>query len=358
MNSNTRSQLCHVRAQWQALLPTLLLGLWSSPGFAIAADAPITFAIEEQALATALQQFAQQSDRQILFSTEVVRAKRTLGIKGELEPEAALRVLLQGTGLTFRVTPDQTILVDESGETARVPLSLGSLRLAQAETSATAERAGAEGRPSVEEVIVTAQKREERLRDVAAPVTVVNAQSLVDSNQLRIQDYYTRVPGLNVTSLFPFHQLISIRGITTGNYTNQRVAVLVDDVPFGPSTYLGGGLVYPDFDPGDLNRVEVLRGPQGTLYGASSLGGLIKYVTVDPSMDRFGGKVRAGLTHVADGDDLGYDVRGSANIPLSDTLALLASGFTREDPGYIDNPVLGAEDINKAETVGGRLAAM
>ena len=91
------------------------------------------FDIEQQSLSTALNEFARQSDRQILFSTAVANAKRTHGIRGDLEPEDALRQLLKGTGLTFRVTSDNTILVESShpGDTANVPTPQSSVRLAQ-----------------------------------------------------------------------------------------------------------------------------------------------------------------------------------------------------------------------------------
>jgi outer membrane receptor protein involved in Fe transport len=114
----------------------------------------------------------------------------------------------------------------------------------------------------------------------------------------------------------------------------------------------------PEFDPSTLQHIEVLRGPQGTLYGASSLGGLIKYVTVDPSTEGVRGSLTAGGSSVHNGAQLGYDVSGSINAPLSDTIAVLASGFTRQDPGYIDNPVLGIRGINESHTSGGRLSAL
>src|ERR1700730_15197926 len=93
--------------------------------------------------------------------------------------------------------------------------------------------------------------------------------------------------------------------------------------------------VLPDIDPGDLNHIEVLRGPQGTLYGADSMGGLIKYVTVDPSTDGVSGRIEAGTSDVYNGAKPGFNMRGSVNLPLSDTLAARASVFNRQDPGYI-----------------------
>jgi len=101
----------------------------------------------------------------------------------------------------------------------------------------------------------------------------------------------------------------------------------------------------------------VLKGPQGTLYGANSLGGLLRYVTVDPSTQAYSGRVEVTGVDVPDGS-AGYTVRGSANIPLSDRVALRISGFARRDPGYANDVLSGQNDVNWANVYGGRLAAM
>jgi iron complex outermembrane recepter protein len=133
---------------------------------------------------------------------------------------------------------------------------------------------------------------------------------------------------------------------------------MVDGIPFGGSYNETGGGNPPDFDPGDLERIEVLRGPQGTLYGASNMGGLVNYITVDPSTERFSGRVQAGYSSVYNGAEPGFNVRASVNIPISDKLAIRASGFERQDPGYIDNPILGLKGVNRAQADGARLAAL
>lgn len=191
----------------------------------------------------------------------------------------------------------------------------------------------------LEEIVVTAQKREQRLLDVPLPVTAIDADSLTQMGENRLQDYFASVPGLSV---FPGSQgssNLAIRGLTTaGDNSNPTVAVTVDDVPVNPSSGLTLNSSYiPDLDPSLLSQIEVLRGPQGTLYGANSLGGLIRFVTADPSFDRFGGRIAMTGDDVVNGDGLGYDVRGAANLPVTDTLAFRVSGFTRIDPGYIDN---------------------
>ncbi|MEO7208167.1 MAG: TonB-dependent receptor [Steroidobacteraceae bacterium] len=204
---------------------------------------------------------------------------------------------------------------------------------------------------------MTAQKREERLLDVPVPVTSISASTLADSNQLRLQDFYESVPGLVVSPGVQSQQQLSIRGIAPG-IGNPTVGLTVDDVPYGASATEEGGLSVPDIDPSDLDHIEVLRGPQGTLYGASSMGGLIKFVTVDPSTESLFGQLQVGTSSVQNGAALGYSARGSVNIPISGDFAVRASGFARQDPGYIDNPVLAIDGINKANVYGTHVSAL
>jgi iron complex outermembrane receptor protein len=209
----------------------------------------------------------------------------------------------------------------------------------------------------LEEIVVTAQKREERMQDVPSPITAIGGQTLVDRDQLRVQDYYASVPGLNLTNNGEGQSAISIRGLTTGAGANPTVAIVVDDAPFGSTRSLAGSFA-PDIDPGDLARVEVLRGPQGTLYGASSLGGLIKFVTVDPSPDALSGRVQADADNISHGNGVGYGVRGAINVPLSNTLAVRLSGFERRTSGYVDDSALHMNDVNPGRVDGGRLSAL
>lgn len=176
-------------------------------------------------------------------------------------------------------------------------------------------------------------------------------------NQLSIKDYFASVPGLSFTDGGTGSQRVSIRGLSTGGAVeNPSVSYVIDDVPFGSASGLGFSNVYlPDIDPFDLERVEVLRGPQGTLYGAASIGGLVKFVTKRPDMDEFSGRVEAGVNAVEEGD-IGYGFRASVNAPITETLAVRASGFYREEAGFVDNVATGEDDINSAEAFGGRLS--
>jgi iron complex outermembrane receptor protein len=213
--------------------------------------------------------------------------------------------------------------------------------------------------PRLEEVVVTAQKREERIQDVPVPVSAISPDSLLDQNQLRVQDFFSSVPGLDLQNINN-RSFLAIRGITTGAIAgNPVVAYTIDDVPYGASAAVFGIFgATPNIDPSELSRIEVLRGPQGTLYGASSIGGLVKYVTLDPSTDRLSGHVQAGTDTVYNGAELGYNFRAAVNVPVSDTLAFRLSAFTREDAGYIDNVVTGHNGANEDEVDGGHFAAL
>jgi outer membrane receptor protein involved in Fe transport len=359
-------------ATWAAVL-LAQVSLCSIGQAAEVSNQKIAFDIPSQDLQSALNEFALQSKKDVLFSPNVAITKRSGKLVGNFDARTALEILLSGTGLEFRSADENTILIG-IGSTATTAsqaeaMSEELLRVAQnsekdasnapSESAGTAESLAASKDARLEEIVVTAQKRAERLQDVPVPVTAISAGKLVDSNQLRLQDYFTRIPGLSVTPATGQYQgspVLAIRGITTGA-SNPTVAIVVDDVPYGSSTTLGGGIVAPDLDPSDLAQVEVLRGPQGTLYGVSSLGGLLKYVTVDPSTDKLYGRVQGGLSSVYNGDEMGYTVRGAVNVPLSDTWAVRASGFTRRDPGYIDNIQAGQEGVNQTNADGGRLSA-
>ena len=208
---------------------------------------------------------------------------------------------------------------------------------------------------NTETVVVTADKREENIQEVPMAVTAVSGDTLLASNQTRIQDFFSTIPGLDWSPTGSQEvNTLAIRGISTGSGTNATAGVTVDGVGYG-STF---GNVIPELDPSELERVEVLRGPQGTLYGASSMGGLINYVTKNPSFTGFSATVTAGIESVSNGSEPGLSLRGAANIPLTDDLAVRFSAFTRQDAGYVDDALRGINGINQAQANGGHLAAL
>jgi iron complex outermembrane recepter protein len=226
--------------------------------------------------------------------------------------------------------------------------------------SASAETADT-STPDLGEVVVTAQRRSESLLSVAAPVTSLSSADLARQGDVRLTDYAATVPGLNLISSQPGQSVVIIRGINTGfgAAIPATTATYIDDVPYGSSTASAyGSIATLDLDPATLQRVEVLRGPQGTLYGASAMGGLIKYVTARPSLTTYGARMQLDGSSI-DGGGQGYGVRAMFDGPLvNDLLGITISGFKRVDPGYIDDPHRNRKNVNSSHVDGGRLALL
>lgn len=328
-----------------------VLGAAQSATAAAQITAMREYSIQRQDLGRALQRFALESGVDVAFDPAIVRGRTSQGVRGRLNAETALRMLLHGSGLGLRRTASGGFTV------ARLLARTGGAKgPAFMQNPAPAASARVESPiiddRTAEEIVVTAQKREQRLIDVPLPVTAVSASELIDSNASRLQDYYRRIPGLSLATSGNGNQaVVAIRGITTGGtFVNPTVGFVIDDVPFGPSV---ASPAVPDIDPSNLSQIEVLRGPQGSLYGASSMGGLIKFVTLAPSTSAVSGSMNAGISAVDHSKDIGYSVRGNVNIPLGETLAIRTSGFYRLDPGYVDNVRTGKDDINKIRAKGG-----
>lgn len=341
--------------------------------------------IPPEPLGVALQALARHRNFQIAYVSEQVDHRRTQGAVGNLTVDEALARLLRGTGLTFDRMPDNGIrIVPVSADAGPAPH--GAAHQVPVTENGTAEQRKAQrsfsqpfrlGQPTrgdspttpavasrqsepLQEVVVTAQRRTQLVQDVPIAMSVVSTSALTQNNQPNISDYFSSIPGLNfANSTGDPTQTITIRGITTGANNNPTVGIMIDDFPFGASVIgATSGSLVPSIDPSDLQRIEVLRGPQGTLYGASSMGGLIKFVTVDPTFTSVSGEVSAGTDSVSNASQLGYTTHAAINIPLSGTLAARASGFYRREPGYIDNTFLGTKDVNDDHAYGGLLTAL
>jgi iron complex outermembrane receptor protein len=209
-----------------------------------------------------------------------------------------------------------------------------------------ASESGAASESTSGDIIVTATRRAERQRDVALGISVLGTEQL-EKQQLRsFADYVPLVPGLSLQATSPTVNRVTIRGLNAGG-AGASVGIYVDDSPVGSSNGLAGGAVYTaNSDTWDLQRVEVLRGPQGTLYGANTEGGLIKFVSNAPDLSKYSGVAQVGGEAV-DGGNVRGSARGVANFMLrQDVAAFRISGFYDGLPGFIDNAQLGVRDIN------------
>jgi len=208
--------------------------------------------------------------------------------------------------------------------------------------------------PVVQELVVTAEKREENLRDVPQSVTAISGDTLDVQRAVSFQDYVNRVPGMALIASQPGSNRLVLRGINAGG-VSATIGTYVDETPYGSVTGLANGAIHaPDFDTFDMKRIEILRGPQGTLYGASSLGGLLKFVTNPPDPSAFSGHVE-GEVDSTKSAPTGGAVKGVVNLPLGDRAALRVGGYYDNQPGFIDDPLRHASNVNGATYSGVRI---
>jgi len=344
------------------------------------ADSPRPVNVPAGDLTVALEILEKQSGVEIVYRPELLKGLRTGGVKGTLSSEEAVTQLLQGTKLTIHTDKTGVLLITEArvivptttpslpgaveGSGAHPTTEAGKnashdFRVAAVEqTSAGAEVADDAKRQPVQlqEVIVTAQKRAERLVDTPQSVAVLSPDDLQSKGVTQLRDWAGSVPGLSFITQGAGRSQLALRGVTTGRDVGPTVGIYVDEVPYGSSSLFGNGNLFTvDVGLFDLDRIEVLRGPQGTLYGASTMGGLVKYVTKAPNTTEFGTDMRTGLSSTEDGG-VNYDVSAAVNMPLvAGKVALRLSGFDAHDGGYIDNITLGQDNVNRSDTRGGRI---
>src|ERR1700683_2865984 len=202
-------------------------------------------------------------------------------------------------------------------------------------------------------IVVTAEKREEKIKDVPMSITALGGGALDKLQARDFADFAAMVPGLSLMSTGPGITRLTLRGENAGG-VGSTVAVYIDESPFGSSNALANGAFNTgDLDTWDMQRIEVLRGPQGTLYGANSEGGLLKFVTNAPVLGSLSGAAEVTGESVDHGGN-GGDVHAMLNLPLGDKMAFRISGFAQDVPGYVNDPLSGERDVNDGHEEGGR----
>lgn len=226
--------------------------------------------------------------------------------------------------------------------------SMGSASAQQA-TSTTPQASG-----DVETVLVTASRRSESVQNVGGGLTALTSADLSQMHATSFTDFASTVPSLSYASGGATTDLIAIRGVTSG--TEQKgsaVGIYMDDVPLGSSVQFGIGADAFNLNLFDMDRVEVLDGPQGTLYGADSLGGAIKYVSAKPELGDFNARAEVEGSSTEHGS-LNDGLRLMANVPLGDDAALRVDGIQQFDSGYTQDPIYGRKNVGAGRTFGGR----
>jgi iron complex outermembrane recepter protein len=217
----------------------------------------------------------------------------------------------------------------------RVASTVAAILAASAAQAQTAAPSG-----GLEEVIVTAQRRTENLQDVPLSITAMTGETLSQLNVTTVEEFIKFLPSVTTATLGPGQSNIYMRGLSTGTLGTQgsgtngpwpNVAVYLDD----QSTQVPGRNL--DVYAADFERIEVLTGPQGTLFGAGAQAGVLRYITNKPRLNEFEANVKAGLATTGHGAE-SYNVEGVLNIPLADDkLALRLVAYHDDRGGYIDN---------------------
>lgn len=211
-----------------------------------------------------------------------------------------------------------------------------------------------------DEIVVTAQKREERLQDVPISISVIGGEQIQQSGASQLADYAAYVPGFQVDNAgSPGRSTLSLRGVAPIG-PSATVGIYLDDAPIGSSGIYNRSQTFSlDLLPYDIEQIEVLRGPQGTLYGASSIGGLLKYVTVQPDLTKFSARAGGEAFTIAHGSEAGWAANALFNVPIvADKLAISGSYSRRNSPGFVDNVLTGEKDVNSAVQQGARVAVL
>jgi iron complex outermembrane recepter protein len=291
-------------------------------------------------LRNAVAALAAQTGASVGASSEAIWQMRVAPLKGRMTAEEALRRLLRGSRGRLSVVGENIFHI---GPTLAQP----------------ARRAPAVSPPALVDdsgeppIVVTASKRDTRLRDFAGAVTMLEGSDLSFGGEQGMESVLARVASLSSTHLGAGRNKLFIRGIADSSFTGPTQATV--------GQYLGDmRLTYnapdPDLRMYDIRSVEVLEGPQGTLYGAGSLGGIIRIVRNSPELGTTAAALSAGLSATQHGDPSG-DIGGMVNLPVwGDRVALRAVGYAIREGGYIDDILRRKQDINRNRIAGGRLS--
>lgn len=209
----------------------------------------------------------------------------------------------------------------------------------------------------IEEVVVTATHRETNLMDTPQSISAVTDEVVENLGAQSIADIFNSVPGLNMASDAEGENRYAVRGVTsqTGHVgyfvTGATIGVYLDGTPvtssIGPDNQLSGNTF-------DIDRVEVLKGPQGTLFGEGSQGGTIRFLYKQPDTTALDAAVRANYSTMGESDDNSHTVDAMVNVPFGEGWAVRLAGWTSERAGFVDNTTPSEPDFNTGETTGGR----
>lgn len=303
------------------------------------------FDISAQAADRALIEFAAQTDQTLLFSYQDTRDITTKNVHGTLPAKEALRIMLEGTGLAFSITGTGDLRVTRRNQSkveatmnkktlaSQIATALSALILGNS-TSAQQDQGSPAGRV-LEEVIVTATRRATSAQDIPLSISAFSEDFLAAQGVEGFEGVARQSPGVIMTGGSGFGRFV-VRGIQTSstsssNGEQRQVAVYYDDLPVTSFS-----VVTPNLRLFDIERVEVLRGPQGTSFGSGSLSGAVRVITNKADTTGFDSAFRADIGSIDKGG-MRQRYSGMLNMPVADNLAVRLVAYHRDEEGHIDN---------------------
>jgi iron complex outermembrane recepter protein len=328
----------------KALQYALALTLITIATLAHAQDSiPVRIHIASASLADAINQWAQQTGYRVVWSEDAGTNALVPEIDGTFPPRQALERLLRNTHLQVEFPDAHTAVISRSAPRAAAGPAT-PLRLADS-TSAVRVADASFDSAAPAEVIVTAQKREERAIDVPISLVALGGDELQQRQLTTFNDLASFIPGLAVWDEGN-QRRIMLRGVSNEFGTASAVGLYVDEADV--TSQLSS---QPEINTYDLERVEVLRGPQGTLYGEGSAGGTIRFITKDPVLSAFGMNADVSASYTQDGAP-GQKINMALNVPLiTDVLAVRFAGTAAHEGGWIDQPAIDRKNINSQDLV-------
>lgn len=322
-------------------------------------------------LSSALIELSKQTGLQIMMPSGPFKALESTGLKGNLAIKEAMEKLLEGTGYGYHATGSRTITVD--APSAALDSVSGVVATSDAEPAATIPVTSLTSEPEVREststtpaepgtqrlddVIVTATKREKSVREIPVTIHAIQGEDLEKIGARELKDFISQVPGVTLQDgLYgeAGSRKITIRGVgpteVAGAAGNQTVGVLIGDIPMSDPY---SNLMTPDVDPFDLKDVEILKGPQGTIFGASALNGVIRYVPNKPELGQFSGRGFVDHNELKFGGEA-TSYGAALNVPMGEEVAGRVVGVIQNRPGLYDNLQRDTPDSDTAAKWSGR----
>lgn len=302
----------------------------------------VDFDLNRAPIGKTLVAFAKQADISIGMPRLSYRDGYTEPLRGTYALEDALIRILADTQYTFRLLPSGSVRI---------------VRKPKAPTDAQGSKLGladdGDGQQFIEEIAVSATKRVETVQDIPYSIGTISGSQQEQLRAVTTNDIVHMISSITATNQGSGRNKIIVRGLSDGAFSGRTQSLVSTYMDYTRVTY---NAPEPGFRLTDIERVEVLRGPQGTLYGSGAIGGLYRIVTRKPVLDEIEMRVSAALS-VTENGDTSEDVTGMINIPIiDDALAIRSVGYYQKDGGYIDDVRLGISNINRTRTWGSRFA--